>query len=74
MYKQMLKNQRVTFVANVNQAEEKSPFYFWLNERSGKYVVSHKDNGTVAAGLDRDEAEACVMFKANEFIFRAIQK
>ncbi len=73
MYQQMLKNQRVTFVSDVDTAEKHSPFYFWLNDKSGKYVVSHKETGTVAAGLSRDEAVACVMFKANEYIYRKVQ-
>jgi hypothetical protein len=75
MFKQLLANQRVTFVADVNQAMRHSPFYYWHNERSSKYVVSQRNSTIpVAAGLDKDEADACVMFKANEYILRNIQK
>lgn len=77
MFITMLKNQRVTFVSDVAQAEKNSPFKLWLNDKSGKYVVSLLGNGTanpVAAGMELDEAQACVMFKANEYIFRNVQK
>jgi hypothetical protein len=75
MYQTMLKNQRVTFVSDVIQAINHSPFYHWYNEKSNRYVVSNKDNKmTVAAGLTKEEAEACVMFKANQHIYNRVQK
>jgi hypothetical protein len=87
MYIQMLKNQQVsreagsasqtTFVSDVAQAEQYSPFFMWHNPQSGCYVVSKRQGlgyegvcTCVAAGLTKEEAEACVMFKANEFILR----
>jgi hypothetical protein len=73
----MLKNQRVTFVSDVEQAEQYSPFFMWHNPQSGCYVVSQRQGlgyevicTCVAAGLTKEEAEACVMFKANEFLLR----
>lgn len=75
MFKQLLKNQRVTFVADVIQAVNHSPYYSWFNEKSQRYVVSCRGQALpVAAGLEKDEADACVMFKANEYILRNLQQ
>lgn len=78
MFIQMLKNQRVTFVNDANQAEAHSPFFMWYNPKSDCYVVSKNYPNSVcaegvAAGMDKEEAEACVMFKANEYIYRNLQ-
>lgn len=73
MFTTLLKNQRVTFVGDVAEAEKHSPYYKWFNPTSGQYVVSQRDRGPVAAGLNEAEADACVMFKANEYIYRALQ-
>jgi len=74
MFIQMLKNQRVTFVSDANQAEAHSPFVVRRNVNNGCYIVYYvKRNSPVAAGMDKEEAEACVMFKANEYIFRQLQ-
>lgn len=89
MFIQMLKNQQTTFVNDVQQAMDYSPFYVWYNVASLRWCVS-KDRGfgetpelaaagspafhseCVAAGMDQEEAHACVMFKANEFIRRGL--
>ena len=74
MFKTMLKNQRVQFVSDVDQAMKHSPFYAWHNEKSDRYVVSNKEtNQCVAAGLSKEDADAAVMFKANEHIYRRVQ-
>lgn len=75
MFVQMLKKQ-TTFVHDVAQAEQYSPFRMSFNEKSQRYVVKNIESelSIVAAGLELEEAEACVMFKANEHIFRKIQK
>ncbi len=77
MYATMLKNQRVTFVTDVAQAEKYSPFIAHYNCKSDKYVVYNKSNPEgqqiVAAGLSKEEAEACVMFKANQWIYNNLQ-
>lgn len=75
MYTQLLANQRVTFVSDIIQAQNHSPFYHWYNEKSERYVVSNKENGlTTASGLSKEEAEACVMFLANDYIYKFVQK
>lgn len=79
MYTQMLKNQHVTFLYTVAEAEKFSPFFMWYNFKSDKWVVSWTDDKTylpvsVAAGLSSEEAEACVIFKANEHIARSMSK
>lgn len=75
MFIQMLKNQRVTFVSSEEQAMQYSPFKKWLNPVSGCYVVTdHSTGNPCAAGLTEEEATACVMFKANEHIYRGLQK
>lgn len=76
MFIQMLKNQRVTFVTDALQAEAYSPFTMRRNPNNGRYIVSRMvDNQPqcVAAGMDLEEAKACIMFKANEYIFRKVQ-
>lgn len=78
MYQQMLKTQRVTFVSDVEQAKKFSPFYEWFNPYSERWVVSDNTDPsahrTVAAGLSKEEAEAAVMFYANQYIYRNVQK
>ena len=77
MYIQMLKNQQVTFVSDVADAEKYSPYRMIYNKFSGKWIVKHSERETmpiVAAGLDQDEAEACVIWHANRHIFNAVQK
>lgn len=75
MFIQMLKNQRVTFVSDEEQAMQYSPFKKWFNDVSGKWVVQdHIKGQAVAAGMTEEEAIACVMFKANEYIYRRVQK
>lgn len=74
MYITLLSKQRVTFVSDVAQAEEYSPYFMFFNEKSQRYVVSHKQRGVKAAGLTKEDAEACVMFCANEHIFQTVQK
>jgi hypothetical protein len=69
----MLKNQRVTFVSSVEEAEQHSPFRMSFNPVSSKYVVRDGSN-VKAAGMEKDEAEACVMFCANEYIYRSVQE
>jgi len=76
MFIQMLKNQHVTFVNSRDEAERFSPFFLWWNTNSNAFVVSkfaHGDTSPVASGMDKEEADACVMFKANEYIFRQLQ-
>lgn len=79
MYIQMLKNQQVTFVNNRDEAERFSPYHMWWNHNSDRFVVSRKvdDSGClepIAAGMSEEEAIACVMYKANEFILRSMNK
>lgn len=76
MYQQMLKNQRVTFVSDVEQAEKISPYYMTYNRFSDRYVVMCKRDTMpiVAAGLSKEDAEAAVMFHANQYILRNVQK
>lgn len=72
----MLKNQRVTFISDVEQAEKETPYYMTYNHFSERYVVKCKRSTMpiVAAGLDEEEAKACVMFHANQWIYRNVQK
>ena len=78
MYIQMLKNQRVKFVSDVLQARQHSPFKEYRNPNTGLYIVHDtskaEGNRCIAAGLSFEEAQACVMFKANEYIYRNVQK
>jgi hypothetical protein len=78
MYITMLKNQRVTFVSDVIQARAHSPFKEYRNPLNGCYIVhdTSKPEGqrTVAAGLSKEEAEACVMYRANQYIYNNVQK
>jgi hypothetical protein len=74
MFIQMLKNQRVTFVNTANQAEAYSPYVARRNPNNGCYVVYDVEgNIVVAAGMAQEEAEACIMFKANEYILRKLK-
>lgn len=76
MFITTLKNQRVTFVRDVAQAEKETPYFMVYNRFSEKYVVKcNRDTmPIVAAGMDKEEAEACVMFHANQWIYRNVQK
>lgn len=77
MFITLLKNQRVTFVSDVEQAEKCSPYFMKYNKFSERYVVFCKratGDDVVGAGMEKDDAEACVMFHANNWIYRNVQK
>lgn len=68
MFKTLLKNQHVTYLSSVEDAEKHSPFKMELHEKSGTYTIRHKDRGIQAAGLCKDDAEAAIVFYANNYI------
>lgn len=74
MFKTLLKNQHITFVSDVEQAEKYSPNRMKKNEEKNTYFIKHEERGIRAAGLDKEEAEAAVMFYANEHIAKELQK
>jgi hypothetical protein len=73
MYITLLKNQRVTFVSSIEEAYYYSPYKMRYNEKSNRYVVEMEQQ-IVAAGLSKEEAEACVMYRANQYIYNNVQK